>query len=188
MRTYVLLRSASPDRQAHLRCRPSARTWVAAASQAGEMATSPPLAWDCPAADPPLAGSDGGLRRHHRHGRISNSSIEDTWRGMSRGTNHSTREATSDTRGEQKAQAGRQKASATTTSTGLRRRLRRFESYRGHHVMSHDIDIGPSLRVRPFCCSGASSGLVVAGGVEDQFAQEFASCGVDDADVAVLDE
>jgi len=31
-------------------------------------------------------------------------------------------------------------------------------------------------------------GLVVAGGVEGQFAQEFAGGGVDDSDVEVLDE
>ena len=66
--------------------------------------------------------------------RASNSSTEDTRRGMSRGTNHSTQEATRDTGREQKAQVGRQKASAITTSTGLRRRERRFESCRGHHA------------------------------------------------------
>ena len=42
--------------------------------------------------------------------RASNSSTEDTRRGMSRGTNHSTREATRDTGREQKAQVGRRKA------------------------------------------------------------------------------
>jgi hypothetical protein len=62
------------------------------------------------------------------------SSTEDTRRGMSRGTNHSTQEATRDTRREQEAQVGRQKALAITGSTGLRRRERRFESCRGHHV------------------------------------------------------
>ena len=35
---------------------------------------------------------------------------------------------------------------------------------------------------------GCAGGLVVAGGVEDQFAEEFAGGGVDDADVQVLDE
>ena len=33
-----------------------------------------------------------------------------------------------------------------------------------------------------------SGGLVVAAGVEDQFAEEFAGGGVDDADVEVVDE
>ena len=47
--------------------------------------------------------------------------------------------------------------------------------------MSQDIGIGPNLRVRPFCLSG----LVVAGGVEDELTEEFAGVGVDDADVAV---
>ena len=37
----------------------------------------------------------------------------------------------------------------------------------------------------PFGCAG---GLVVASGVEDQFAQQFAGGGVDDPDVEVLDE
>ena len=66
--------------------------------------------------------------------RASNSSYEDIRRGMARGANHSTQEATRDTRREQKAQVGRQKASAITRSTGLRRRERRFESCRGHHA------------------------------------------------------
>ena len=35
--------------------------------------------------------------------------------------------------------------------------------------------------------SGLSGGLVVAGGIHDQFAQEFAGGGVDDADVQILD-
>jgi len=35
---------------------------------------------------------------------------------------------------------------------------------------------------------GSAGGLVVAGGVEDQLAQEFAGGGVDDSDVEVLDE
>ncbi len=48
--------------------------------------------------------------------------------------------------------------------------------------------MGPNLRVRPSCSSGWCAGLVVAGGVEDQFAQEFAGLGVDDADVAVDDQ
>ena len=62
------------------------------------------------------------------------SSTEDTPRGMSRGTNHCTPEVTEDAEGEEKAQVGRWKASAVTSSTGLRRRERRFESCRGHHV------------------------------------------------------
>jgi len=37
----------------------------------------------------------------------------------------------------------------------------------------------------PFGCSG---GLVVAGGVEGEVAEEFAAVGVDDADVVVLHE
>jgi hypothetical protein len=64
--------------------------------------------------------------------RVSNSSTEDSRRGMSRGTNQSPQEAARDTTREHKAQVGRQKASATTTSTGLRRWERRFESCRGH--------------------------------------------------------
>jgi len=36
-----------------------------------------------------------------------------------------------------------------------------------------------------FWCSG---GLVVAGGVDGEFAEEFAGGGVDDADVEVVDE
>ncbi len=35
---------------------------------------------------------------------------------------------------------------------------------------------------------GCSGGLVVAGGVDEEFAQQFAGGGVDDADVEVLDE
>ena len=69
-----------------------------------------------------------------RSTRVSSSSTEDTRRGMSRGSNHSTREGTRDIRREQKAQVGRQKAPAITSATGLRRRERRFESCRGHHA------------------------------------------------------
>src|SRR5690349_6034355 len=36
--------------------------------------------------------------------------------------------------------------------------------------------------------AGFAGGLVVAGGVEDQFAEEFAGGGVDDADVQVVGE
>jgi hypothetical protein len=56
------------------------------------------------------------------------------FRGMSRGANYSAQEATRDTGREQKAQVGRHKASEITTSTGLRRRERSFESCRGHRV------------------------------------------------------
>ena len=56
--------------------------------------------------------------------RASNVSYEDTSRGRSRGTNHSRREATTDTGREQKAQVGRTRAPAIPTSTGLRRRER----------------------------------------------------------------
>jgi hypothetical protein len=78
--------------------------------------------------------------------RPSNLSYEDVRRGMARGTNHSAQEATRDTRREQKAQVGREKASAITRSTGLRRRERRFESCRGH-CRGHYVDLGISLSV-----------------------------------------
>src|SRR3954447_14742329 len=74
-------------------------------------------------------------RRPLAEQRASDSSIEDTRRGMSRGTNQSPPRVTIDTRREQEAQVGRQKVSAITRSTGLRRRWRRFESYRGHHIL-----------------------------------------------------
>jgi hypothetical protein len=61
---------------------------------------------------------------------------------MSRGMNRSAEEVTGDTRRELKAQVDVRKAVAITTSTGLRRRERRFESCRGHHV-----DVGISLSV-----------------------------------------
>ena len=67
--------------------------------------------------------------------RASISSFEDVRCGMSRGTNHSTQEVTRDTGREQEAQVGRPKAPPITRSTGLRRRERRFESCRGHHVL-----------------------------------------------------
>jgi hypothetical protein len=67
--------------------------------------------------------------------KVSKSSIVDTRRGMPRGANHSMQEAFRDTRREQTAQVGHQKASAITRSTGLRRRERRFESCRGHHAL-----------------------------------------------------
>ena len=77
------------------------------------------------------------------------SSNEDTPRGMSRGTNHSTEELTIDTEREQEAQVGREKASGITTSTDLRRRERRFESCRGHRGQRAGPSSGP-LRVEPF--------------------------------------
>jgi hypothetical protein len=70
-----------------------------------------------------------------RSTRASVSSYEDTRRGMLRGTNHSTQEATRDAGRQQKAQLERSKASASTRSTGLRRRERRFESCRGHRTL-----------------------------------------------------
>lgn len=58
--------------------------------------------------------------------------------------------------------------------------------------MSRDIGNGPNLWFGPFwCCGGCfgcSGGLVVAGGVEGESAQQLAGGGVDDADVEVLDE
>jgi hypothetical protein len=54
---------------------------------------------------------------------------------MSRGTNHSAEGLARDTGREEKAQVGRPRTSAITTSTGLRRRWRRFESYRGHYAL-----------------------------------------------------
>jgi len=67
--------------------------------------------------------------------------------------------------------------------------------------MSQDIGMTSNLRFRvrgfPFAgwargaggqAWGSSGGLVVAVWVEDQFAQEFAGGGVDDADVQVLDQ
>ena len=69
-----------------------------------------------------------------RH-RARKPSYEDSRRGMSRGTNHSTPRSTKDTRREQKAQAGPRKAAVITRSAGLRRRERRSESCRGHRVL-----------------------------------------------------
>jgi hypothetical protein len=73
---------------------------------------------------------------HFAATRLSTSSYEDIRRGMSRGANHRTREATRDTGCEQEAQVGRRKTPAITRSTGLRRRWRRFESCRGHHGLT----------------------------------------------------
>ena len=64
--------------------------------------------------------------------------------------------------------------------------------------MSQDIGMTPNPQsgsgvVSCAGCSGwwpgwASGGLVAAGGVEFEFAEQFAGGGVDDADVQVLDE
>ena len=64
-------------------------------------------------------------------------------------------------------------------------------------MILQDIGMTPNLQlgfgVFPSAgCSGwgagwPAGGLVAAGGVEGQFAQEFAGGGVDDADVQVLD-
>ena len=54
--------------------------------------------------------------------------------------------------------------------------------------MSQDIGIARTSRVRRLLLSGVVLGLVVAGGVEGEFAEEFAGGGVDDADVEVLNE
>ena len=63
--------------------------------------------------------------------------------------------------------------------------------------MSQDIGDTRTCECRFGCCSfglvscgsfGCSGGLVVAAGVEDEFAEEFAGGGVDDADVEVLDD
>ena len=59
---------------------------------------------------------------------------DDLRRGITRGSNHSTQEVTRDTRREQKDLVERQKTPAITSATGLRRRERRFESCRGHHL------------------------------------------------------
>ena len=63
--------------------------------------------------------------------------------------------------------------------------------------MSQDIGDSRTCDCRSGCCSfrglrvgplGASGGLVVAAGVEDQVAEELAGGGVDDPDLEVLDE
>src|SRR5690349_8797056 len=48
--------------------------------------------------------------------------------------------------------------------------------------------LGSSVLGLGFGGAGFAGGLVVAGGVEDQFAEEFAGGGVDDADVQVVGE
>ena len=65
-----------------------------------------------------------------------NSSNNDDRRGTSRGTNHRTAAVTRDIGREQKVQVYHRKASAITTSTGLRRRERRFESCREDHPVT----------------------------------------------------
>ena len=75
------------------------------------------------------------------------------------------------------------------------RRSRGFKSHHLHRVMSRDIEDGPN----PQCGFGSflfgggwglgfAGGLVVAGGVDGEVAEEFAGGGVDDADVEVVDE
>jgi hypothetical protein len=83
--------------------------------------------------DPPVARSTSRTTPTSPS-RGSETSYQDSRRGMPRGTNHSTQEATRDTGRERKAQVGRRKASPITSRTGLRRRERRFESCRGHHI------------------------------------------------------
>ena len=68
--------------------------------------------------------------------KASNSSTEDTPRGMPRGMNKRPEKVTGDTEREQEAQVEPWKASAITASTGLRRRERRFESCRGHKPLT----------------------------------------------------
>ena len=62
-------------------------------------------------------------------------------------------------------------------------------------VSRHRNGPEPALGFGVFCCGaapggafGCAGGLVVAGGVEGEFAELFAGGGVDDADVQVLDE
>ena len=92
---------------------------------------------------------------HFAATRLSTSSYEDIRRGMSRGANHRTREATRDTGCEQEAQVGRRKTPAITRSTGIRRRERRFESCRGHHLSPAVI----TLRTCTTCPIHPSRGL-----------------------------
>jgi hypothetical protein len=58
--------------------------------------------------------------------------------------------------------------------------------------MSQDIEDTANLRrvrgVFLWPAGWAAGGLVVLAGVEDEFADEFAGAGVDDADVQVLDQ
>ena len=67
-------------------------------------------------------------------------------------------------------------------------RQRGFAAFSAYEcdVSGHRNDREPSLGSGS--SSWAAGGLVVAGGVEGQFAEEFAGGGVDDADVQVLDE
>ena len=54
--------------------------------------------------------------------------------------------------------------------------------------MSHDIGIGPNLRVRPYVCLGWLLWLVVPGGVEDEVAEQLSGALVDHSDLQVLDQ
>ena len=60
--------------------------------------------------------------------------------------------------------------------------------------MSQHIGMTPNPRLSGFGSwfsggsFGCAGGLVVAGGVDDEFAEEFAGGGVDDANVQVVDE
>src|SRR3712207_1441382 len=69
-----------------------------------------------------------------------------------------------------------------------------FDSRHPLRVMSQDIGdrwthvlVGSPV-LFPGCSGWPAGGLVAAGGVEDQVAEEFSGGGVDDADVEVLDE
>jgi hypothetical protein len=79
--------------------------------------------------------------------------------------------------------------------TGLRRRVRRFESCRGRtcdvsrHRKQPDLQIvGSAVSCAGWWAWREAAGLVVAPGVGDQFAEEFAGGGGHDAHVEVLDE
>ncbi len=69
---------------------------------------------------------------------------------------------------------------------------RRFKSCHPDHVISQEIGNGLNLWFGPFCFGfgafGFAGGLVVAGWVEGELAEEFSGVGGDDADVEVLYE
>src|SRR4051794_10569295 len=73
-------------------------------------------------------------------------------------------------------------------------RGRRFKSCQPDSVMSQDIadarthGCGFGRSSFPGGSGWSAGGLVVAGGVDGEFAQEFTGGGVDDADVQVLDQ
>jgi hypothetical protein len=73
-----------------------------------------------------------------------------------------------------------------------RRSTVRFRKGAPCDVARHRNDPEPTLGFGVFASAGgsgwAANGLVVAGGVEGEFAEEFAGSGVDDADVQVVDE